>query len=348
MIYIFLFLLLLFVAFSLRINLLKKYFFNFFTLLLILLSGFRYEVGCDWTSYLWHMSFSSEQVFNIIYERPFYEPGYNLLRIIIKKFGLGITTLNMVASIVFFVGLHKEARTSNRPLLFLALCFPVLIINMPFSTPRQTIAIGIFLVSLSSYRNAETIRYIILIIIAATFHASALLFLALAPFTLNIKRSTQITVAAISAAAVIPIFFESTTFNVVQTRYLSGGKDSLGAIFRVGALLLTSIYYVILQFRVPAFNNYESKFLNPINMLILLLAPLLYYSSTLADRYSYYFIPTQTYIWIRASCYDKNNVHYYAFISFILLYILMFLIWTSNSWHFNHCWNPYQFRIIGS
>ena len=106
---------------------------------LFVFSGYRYEVGCDWTGYLYNWTIWDPRYTNPIIQG---DPAHWAVINFLKSNGFSYPSLNVVTSAIFFLGLHVIARKQPNPLAFLVLAFPILIINMPMSGIRQGAAIG--------------------------------------------------------------------------------------------------------------------------------------------------------------------------------------------------------------
>jgi hypothetical protein len=142
-------------------------------------SAFRYEVGCDWTGYLNQYDvFGSLTFAEAVATR---EPLWTVLIGLQVKLGVPYPWLNVISSFMFFYGIHQLAKRQPDALGFLVLLFPVLILNMPMSGIRQGAAVGIMCLAYLAFMDRRLVRFVGLVLLAAGFHSSAIVFLLLAP-----------------------------------------------------------------------------------------------------------------------------------------------------------------------
>ncbi|MDA9900450.1 EpsG family protein, partial [Planktomarina temperata] len=146
---------------------------------LFIFSGFRYEVGCDWTGYLnqWEIQKNLPLQIALLNSEPLWWAMIDL----IQSSGASYPWMNVASSGIFFLGVHVIARRQPDPLGFLILLFPILIINMPMSGIRQAAGIGIMCFAIISFIDKRTFWFVTFVLLAAAFHNSAIIFLLLAP-----------------------------------------------------------------------------------------------------------------------------------------------------------------------
>ena len=100
-------------------------------------AGFRDHVGCDWGGYL--------VIFNAAHyqeENPGTESAFWQANKLLDYFELNYAYINVIASGLFFLGLHMVAKRQPDRFGVLILAFPILIINLAMSGIRQAIALG--------------------------------------------------------------------------------------------------------------------------------------------------------------------------------------------------------------
>ena len=96
----------------------------YFTLLffLVLFSGLRWEVGCDWDNYYRHFQLVSDPRFSP-WVRPI-ENGWWLLVDTVQSAGFPYFALNLIVALIFFTCIHFFARRQDDPVGFLIALFP--------------------------------------------------------------------------------------------------------------------------------------------------------------------------------------------------------------------------------
>ena len=146
----------------------------------VLLIGYRYEVGGDWFNYMRHYDY----VVGIPLKDAMYggDPGHKFLNWLSAKWNLGVYGTNVFYGAIFMWGLIKFSRQQTYPWLAIAVAVPYLIIVVVMGYSRQAVAIGLFLLAVTYLDKEKFGIYVILILIAALFHKTALLLLPLGVF----------------------------------------------------------------------------------------------------------------------------------------------------------------------
>ena len=180
------------------------------------MSGLRRSVGCDFAGYLlnWEVIKIAAEL-----QEGFAEPGFIWLTRTLQALDLEYWSLNFVAGCIFMYGAKKLADREQRPLAFLALSFPVLIIHLAMSGIRQGMAVGFLMLAFNAACDRRRLLFIVLVAAAASVHASAVAFL---PLVFAIGRSpSMLTFAGIFAVAMVGlVWLTPATFETYQTRYL--------------------------------------------------------------------------------------------------------------------------------
>lgn len=160
-------------------------------LVLILVSGLRYYVGTDYISYI-----------NIFNEASMYsldtmlstriEVGYvilnKLLAMIFTSPYVAIFVTSAIIVIFIFMGAHKLIKNKNN-LPYSILIFMLTLYPQSFNMVRQAMAIAICFYAYSFLFERKPIKYILFILLATSFHSSAILCLPL--YFLYSKKSDK-------------------------------------------------------------------------------------------------------------------------------------------------------------
>jgi EpsG family len=317
----------------------RRLLFVCFSILLFAFVAFRYEVGCDWSTYA--EKFEITRYWDAATALQRTEPSYWLLNVLTHHFGLEFTHLNLFIAIPFFWGLLSLARREPDPLAFIVLSFPILIINMPMSAIRQAAAIGFICFAINAFRDRSLIRYVLMVASAATFHMSAIVFLALAPFA-KFRLSTMS--IALGALLVVPgaWFMFTDTVGFYAGRYVGTGIDAFGAVYRSAMLAVVgAVFFLIFhrKFERQFPQDYAIVWVGAAMMLATL--PMILVSTVISDRFGYYVTPIQLMILARIPyLLDGKERLLYSLAPYVGLGIVL-LVWTQNSFHFKQCYLPY-------
>jgi len=311
-----------------------------------LFAAFRYEVGCDWTGYL-----NQYEVFGPL---PFAEaiatrePLWTFIIALQVRLGLPYPWLNVIASVLFFYGVHKLARRQPDAVGFLVLLFPVLILNMPMSGIRQGAAIGIMCLAYLAFIDRRMVRFVVLVLLAAGFHSSAIVFLLLAPMVTGGLSRGRIALALLLALPGGLALLATDAANTAASRYVGTGVDAAGAAYRVALLVLTALWFLMFlrrkwQITFPA--DHKLAVIGSLMMLGLLVV--LPASSVIADRLNYYFIPLQAMIFARLPYLALRQGRALAIAAPYFGLLAVLVIWALLSFHFQQCYLPYRTWMFG-
>lgn len=313
---------------------------------LFLFSAFRFRVGCDWIGYYNQYELAGSLDYASAVSSQ--EPLWWVIQVAFYRAGIPYPWVNVLASAIFFIGIHALARRQPDRLGFLVLLFPILIINMPMSAIRQGAAIGIICLSMLALSDGRILRFVAWTLLAGTFHSSALIFVALAPLVSKNYSRARIAMTFAMCVPVIFVLLQGDAGRTALDRYLSSGREAFGAVFRVAILLLTALYFmgVLRKIWVRQFpKDYSLAVMGAWMMLILL--PLVLVSSVIGDRIGYYLIPIQTMIFARIPFLRLGPSRQLQAALPYLGLLIVFTYWTLNSWLFELCYVPYQTWLFG-
>lgn len=325
---------------------LRKLFYWAVLIGLFLFSAFRFEVGCDWTGYL--NQFYVYGIVPLSDTLSMREPMWVALFSIQNRLGFPYPWINVASSFIFFAGAHAMAKRQINPLSFLVLLYPILIINMPMSGIRQGAAIGIMFFAFNAFSDKAVGRYIMLVLISASLHQSALIFLLLTPLVNGAYSSGRIVWALGMAIPGIFYLLTSSAAEIAFTRYIDSGGDAAGAVFRVSIGALTGIYFLIFlqeTWRVKYEYDFKIVHIGSVAMLAITLA--LPISTIIADRIEYYLVPIQAIIFSRVPSLISGRIsQLQAAAPYFGLFVMLF-VWISYSSHVQSCYLPYQSWLFG-
>lgn len=325
---------------------LRKQLYFFVLAALFVFSAFRYQVGCDWSGYYFQYLQATSFEWSSITDIR--EPIWWAILGWIKDMGWPYPVANIISSAVFFLGVHILARRQPDPLAFLVLLFPILIINMPMSGIRQGAAIGLLCIAFVAFTDRRAVWFAFWVILAAGFHASALIFMLLVPVATGRYTRSRLLLAAILAVPGAFYLASGEAAEVATSRYIGTDIDAAGAAFRVAILGLSALYFFLFARKKwlrtwP--QDYSLASIGAIGMAMsFLLVPV---STVIGDRFGYYLIPIQAMIFARIPFLPfRTNAALHAALPYLGL-LLVFMVWSQLSRHFQQCYIPYQSWIFG-
>ena len=304
---------------------------------LILFAGFRYEVGCDWTGYL--------NIFDLArnHETPRSEISFWFANRLLHKFDLDYPYINVIASLAFFIGLHALAKRQPDPLNVLILSFPILVLELAMSAIRQAIAVGFLCFAYNAFNDGRVLRFIIVVLIAASFHSSAMFLLVLTPFVRGELSARRIALGAALASPGVYYMLTSEAFETYSQRYIGSATDAAGAPFRSGLLALTGIAFLWFlddKWKMQSVQDY--KLVKVSSYMMTSTFPLSLFSSVAGDRIAFYLYPIQLVILARLPLLVSGPNSTAIAMSPYVAGTLFLLVWTNLSLLFERCYLPYQ------
>jgi len=326
-----------------------NYLWLFIIFILSIFIGFRYQVGGDWIQYV--------EIYDAIGSAEFdgqisvmMDPGYLYLNLLMSKLNTGIYGVNLVTGIIFSTGLAIFCRQFPRPLLALAVAIPYLTIVVAMGYSRQSAALGFAMIAFAALRNDNTVRFIIFIIIAATFHKTAIVLI---PLVLA-SQSTNRLAVIIWGFATVPILyflFLSDSIAFLLEHYVMNIDErfqSQGALIRVGMNVVSAIIFLMFasRFSVSQSDRNWLKLFSWIT-LICLFGLLVSDSSAAIDRLALYLLPLQLVVFsYLPDAFTNDKELKKLIILFIVSYYgLVLFVWLNFGVHSQE-WLPYKNILI--
>ena len=156
------------------------------------------------------------------------DPVYYLAGYLFGRLGLNFYVWKAFISFVFVLGLYKLTlyHSANIYVSFIAL-ISLGLYGFAFSGLRQTLAFGILFFAYPYLKNRKLIRFILVVVLAALFHSTALIFLAAYPiYRLNLRlRNILILlviggVVLLNANPIAHLYLQLTSTNEIYAAYL--------------------------------------------------------------------------------------------------------------------------------
>lgn len=161
-------------------------------IILILLAGLRYRVGTDtliYTDQYLHFKSLDQLSFDDLFKDSKYRPGWILFTSFFKTIGAGLYIYQLCIAIIINVGVINFLK-QKVDYVFSAILIYYVVLYIFFNTEvlRQAIAVSIFLYAYLLLEKGKWFKYIILCILAFSFHEAAIIML-LVPFVMKINVS---------------------------------------------------------------------------------------------------------------------------------------------------------------
>jgi hypothetical protein len=312
----------------------------FWIAFLFVFVGTREWTGCDFGGYL--IRFYDYRMMSVetALQKP--EALFSLLNIAIIELDLDYMWLNIAASFIIFLCFALFARRLEQPVLFMALAFPILIVQLAMSGIRQGIALAFLLLALQAFIDGRKFWTAIWILIASQFHTTALMFL---PLVLIVGRSPSIWVLIAATVLMSPlsIFLAGERVDVYQSRYGEGDVESFGAAFRAALVGITAVFFEILHGRYKQAYPHDYALMRLFSLFSVAVAGLVFVSSIAAHRLGYYVMPVHILMLLRLPrILNPSGRDVILQAMPFLAYGLYIAVWFSMSRHAASCYVPYE------
>ena len=210
-------------------------------IVLTLLIGFRYEVGGDWFNYFRNLDDVAGAMLDEVFLMS--DPGYQFLSWLSLEMDWDIFGVNLMAGGIFAIGLVVFCRSLPRPWLALAVAVPYLVIVVAMGYTRQGVALGLAMLGLVALGKKGTGWFVFWVMLAATFHKTAVLLLPLAALAAAHNRFVAMAWGVGSLALGYWLFLEDSVENLYKN-YVEAEYQSSGAMIRLAMNLVPAVVLV--------------------------------------------------------------------------------------------------------
>lgn len=262
----------------------------FFYVFIVLMIGFRQEVGGDWWAYLEDVEYMrGEPVETIIGG----DPAFELLNWIGANIGGGVYFTNLISAAIFSWGLFAFCRTQPRPWLALLIAIPYLVTVVSMVYPRQSVAIGLAMLAIVHLTNGRSAYFFSIVFIAALFHKSAIILTLLVIFIDTQRLWIKIIALALFALCLLVLQLLGT-YDYLYSNYVVTQYEATGASIRIIMNVIPALLFLAFEKRFLLTKSMDI-FWKWMSWLVLLFIPLLIFfpSSNVIDRLALYMIPLQ-------------------------------------------------------
>ena len=309
--------------------------------LIVFFIGLR---GFVMTDFVYYYSFYNNlpNIFNLKLYDFQYEPGFILYSSLIKTFSsdyhIWVLINTIIDFILFKITIKHNSKSKILPyIVFLGISGLVL----EFNLYRNAKAIFLFMYSIEYIKRRQLLNYVLINILAASFHVSALLFLPLY-FILNLKSTNVIRWGIFVIVNVIVLFGGDFVKNIISrifvidqnfagvskfTEYISINESyglSIGALERMLSFAIITCFYDHMIKENKCFLLYYNCYL-----IYYVVFSLFSFNSILVNRIPLLFVGA-VYI-VYSNVMTLKNKYSKQIMGYFLIILLFKLITTTNS-----------------
>jgi len=251
----------------------------YYILVVLIFFGTRHEVGHDWFNYI--------GVYERLTKNPWkvdeLEVGYKYLNVFSSYLGFGVPGVIMVSTLLLMVFTMWGAVSAGiNSFYFFSAIAPYHFVMAGMNLTTQSIALGVSVLAFANLIRGRLVGFCLWVLFAALFHSSAILLLALAFIFLRKRYILLFGILAIVAT----LYISSTVYN----QYLSTSMHNSGFYLRLGFIVVACLFILFNFSKVKkmGFRFYRLAVacigFIPVSVVVS------FVSTTMADRFSYYFI----------------------------------------------------------
>jgi hypothetical protein len=323
----------------------EKIYVVFSLIFLTLFAGTRMDVGCDFQAYyLRFQSLPPAETFQEVLQRD--EPGYWLMAYFVKSMDLDYVWLNFFGAAFFFACVGVFALRSPNAALFIALMFPILVVQLSMSGYRQMMAVGFLMLALVSFMDKKRWLVMAFLLTGSIFHQSLVLFL---PLVLAVGHQFSVwrVLVAFALLAPVALLLSAERIDVYSNRYVEqiyGEMESSGAVFRLGLLVLTAIVFEFYKSRMSQLFPKQYSMMRLFSLMSFAVIPLVAISTVVVHRLGYYILPVQllTLSLLPYAIFPSLKSANFGQIFPLGVYAAYILVWFSFANHADQCYVPYK------
>lgn len=311
---------------------------TFFSILI----GLRFEVGGDWISYLNHFSVIKYHTYEKILLDQ--DPGYFLINRLMYDFDLGIGGVNFICAAIFMYGLIKFAKQEANPWMVITVAVPYAITVVAMGYTRQAVALGFILWAFVYLRQNKMLAFFILIVLATTFHKSAVLIIGLGIFANGGGKFLKIIAIGFVGFGAWSAFLSQYQDSLI-TNYVDAQMESSGAFIRTFMNLVPATLLIAYRKRWKELYD-DYTFWLIIALLSIFTFAIVGFASTAFDRIALYFIPIQLALFSRLAILASHQFSITMVnLGIVVYYSLVLFVWLNFA-KTAFAWLPYQNLIF--
>ena len=315
-------------------------------LVLILVIGLRDRVGEDWSNYTHMLENAATQSLGQLLTAK--EPGFGLINWLSLQLGWDQVGVDIFCALIFVSGLLTFLIRQKRPWGCLAIATPILVIELGMSGIRQACAIGVFCMAMNAFADRRLTRYLLFVLLAFTFHQSAILFLPLGLFIGGAQGPVSRYRIALATGLVLVLVLvfglkDTSSYNSAYIQQSADVDPAAGALPRIAFNVLAATLFLV--FRKRWVNYPEFRLFWIFSIIVIALMPLEPFFQVAVDRIEYYLIPFQVAVVMRTAEFFGVRTRAAYLAAVFSGYGFALITWLSLSPIAKDGWEPYRWIL---
>lgn len=314
--------------------------------------GLRTDTGGDWWNYYNDFQKVVDQnYFELFGNDPqkiiefLHVSTFWILSTLSAEYGYYI--YHILAMLIGLFALYTFAKEQPYFWLTITISIHLFLIILIMGYTRQGIAISILMISLSYLTRQKITHFISLVIIAASFHASAIVMTLLAvPFIIKENSRNKTLIIGITfVLAIAGADFLQNYIDKKSQHYITESMSSAGALPRLLITAFAGFFFFLYKDKWKlVFNDYELWRLYAI--LSFLPLPLLsIIPSTTVDRFAFYLLPLQLAVWPRIIYLSSQTERKLLTLGILGGYSITLYVWLNYA-HNVEMWVPFEHLLF--
>lgn len=318
----------------------------------IIIFGLRFDTGGDWWNYNNDFHKIAEQNYFILFgddPQNIIEFSHITLFWILSSISIeyGYYIYHMIAMLIGFLSLYFLAKEQPYFWLTITISVHLFLIILIMGYTRQGIAISLMTIGIYFLAKYKIKHFILLLITAVTFHASAIIMVVLAlPFLISTNsRNKTFLIGFAFILLIIGADFIQGYIDKKSQHYIIESMYSVGTVPRLLITALAGFFFFLYKEKWKSvFADYDLwRFFAILSFLPLPL--LLIIPSTTVDRIAFYLLPLQLVVWPRVIYLSEPLERKLLTFGVVSGYAITLYVWLNYAHNVN-MWLPFQHLLF--
>ncbi len=319
-----------------------------FGLFLVIVIGFRHEVGGDWFSYIENYSNLNYITYAELFTKGNIisgDYGYEFLHWFFAQYYPNevVYFVNLVCAVIFISGLFRFCNTMPLPWLAILISIPYLVTVVSMGYTRQSVVIGLSMWGLVDLMSGKRYKFYLAIMIGFLFHKTAILMLVFGLlYNRSFKRSTIVVLIVLVPSVFLVYSLLGDSIKFLVYHYITDTRlYSSGALIRISLSVVSVLLFFYFRKKWEIYYR-DISIWYMYSFATLLLSTMVFYIPTAVDRIALYLFPLQIVTLSRLpTFFDSVFNRTIVVIGIIFLHLSVLFVWLMFGVNSAY-WVPYS------